>query len=524
MKRMKQYIIILIAFVMIATFTKCEDAWEQHYGTDIETVDKCVWEQIKLNPGYSSFVEYMETYNIDSLFDSNDVYTLFVPTNDAFNNFLENNQVERNSIEYHILRYYIQPNNQFGKRKIQTLMLKFADFENSNSQYFFDNIPVTFSSPLYSNGRYFEIEKVATPKPSIYEYIEDNIPSLKKYIDELDSLVLDLELSRPIGFDDDGNTVYDSVITVINRFEEEFFPVSEEFRVMTATLAFPKQDLYNSALTEMALNLGGDYSTYEDIDEEWQFEVLIPYLLEHGVFRNMREQNEFAVDSMMNILGDSVFIFYRPEEKVLCSNGYAYNYREFTVLDSLYMSTLRFEGEKLANTIGNNRFSWHDSITVESSQTFTPRKVVNRVAPASNDTILQVDFPRDYEGQFDIEFKSPALFPRRYLVVVRTNMDYGGIYDIYVNDELVKTFDYYDFIRLRGIMPSSVSGLRFIPVQRLNKFDFWVDNITEYGRVNVRFEYKGPGEAPRKAPNQGFYIDYIDFVPEDKTHLITKNP
>ena len=144
----------------------------------------------------------------------------------------------------------------------------------------------------------------------------------------------------------------------------------------------------------------------------------------------------------------------------------------------------------------------------------------DNVGTASNDSILKVIFPSKYEGVYSLEFKTEPLFPRRYLFVVRTHMDYGGIFDIYINDVLVKTFDWNDFKKSRGIITSSVEGVRFIPDGRFNKFDFWVDNITEYGKAKVRLEYKGPGTLT----NNGLVLDYIECVTEDMIDKITKNP
>ena len=326
---MKRYINILIVAIIAISFAACDDKWGEHYGIIPETVDASVWDEIKKDHSLSTFVSYMLEFKLDSIFDYTDVYTLFVPTNEAFEAYMQQNEVTDTTISFHILRHFIQPNNILGTKKIQTILFKFAQFENTNGQTFYDGIPLDYTSPLFNNGRFFKMSQVATPDPSLYEYIAKNIPVLRNYIDKQDSIVLDKELSKPIGFDDEGNIVYDSVVTIINLFEEEFFEVSEEFRVRTATLAFPKQDLYNNALTQMALNLGGDYNSYNDISLEWQEEILIPYLLEHGVFQNMREIGEFATDSMKNILGDSVFIFYRPTDKVVCSNGYAYHFTNF---------------------------------------------------------------------------------------------------------------------------------------------------------------------------------------------------
>lgn len=513
---MKKYLFISIIILFTTVLYSCEDSWGDHYGNNPETVDQSVWETIKSDGNLSKFVELVEKYKLDSIFKYNDVYTLFVPTNKAFENY--SNEVTKDVISYHIMKYFLQPKNVSNIKKVQTILLKFAQFENRNEEFFYDNIPINYTSPLFQNGRYFIINEVSTPKPNLYEYISLNNTALKKYIDDQDSIVLDKELSTPIGFDELGNTVYDSIIDVINNFEEEFFQVSEEFRLKTATLVFPKQDIYNNALTEMALKIGSGYNSYTDIAEEWQQDVLIPYLLKTGVFENQLELSEFSEDTIINILGEAVYIDYNPTNLTYCSNGYAYDYAQFTIADSLFLNPLRTEGESLLKFKGQNTYAWLEDVLVTSDQVFKPN--ADFVNTASNDSILRVEFPSGYNGTYILEFNSEPLFPRRYLFVVRTNMDFGGIYDIYVNDELVKTFDYADYLKQKGIIQSTVEGLRFIPDGRFNKFDFWVDNITKYGKAKIKFEYKGPG----KARYNGLMIDYISFVPEDKTETITTNP
>lgn len=514
---MRKHIFILLIFLVIG-FTGCQDAWNEHYGLKTETVDQNVWDAIQTDSDLSQFVQFVKDYQLDTLFAYNDVFTLFVPTNEAMSDYLLGDTIGKSVIAYHILKYFINPVNISGIRKVQTLMLKFAQFENTDDLYSYDDIPVSFTSPMYTNGRYFIIDGVAKPKPSLYEYISANNQALKKYIDSQDSIALDKELSVAIGFDEDGNTIYDSVITVINLFEEEYFKVSEEFRVKSATLVFPKQDLYNTALTNMALKLGGTYSTYNDIAADWQQDVLIPYLITNGIFRNMLGPEDFLVDTMLNIIGDSAAINYTPVEQTLCSNGYAYNYDAFEIPDTLFMTSLRTEAESFLKTKGTDIFTWSDSVTVVSDETFTPDG--DYVKGTSNDSIFKVQFTTDYTGAFSLEFKTEPLFPRRYLMVVRTHMDFGGIYNIYVNDLLVKTFDYYDFTTLKGIIPSAVDGIRHIAVGRYCKFDFWVDNISEYGKARVRFEYTGPSSVKYN----GLLLDYVECVPESQVQTITNNP
>jgi hypothetical protein len=515
---MRKHFLYFIFILGVAGIFGCEKYWDSHYSVQTETVNHSVWDSLKSNTNVSMFVELLEKYHLDTLFNYNDVYTLFIPNNEAIASYLKHDTIGEAVISYHILKHYIHPGNMSDKRKIQTLMLKFAQFERNGDQYLFDGIPVSYTSPLFENGCYYIIDDVATPKPSLYEYIELNNLALKKYIDDQDSIILDKELSKPLGFDAEGNTIYDSVITVINLFEEEYFEVSKEFRLKTATLVFPNQEIYNNALTEMALKLGGTYTSYEDISEEWQQDILIPYLLNNGVFENMLEPSDFFADTLINIIGKDVKILYQPVDKTICSNGYAYNYPFLEIPDTLFMSPLRKEGESFLKSIGKDRFAWSDSIAINSDQTFVPD--ADYVVDASNDSIFKVQFPNKYIGKFNLEFKTNPLFPRRYLMVVRTHMDFGGIYDIYVNDVLVKTFDYNDYVKYKGILPSSVEGIRFQPVGRYNKFDFWVDNISKYGRARVRFEYKGPSTAKYN----GLLIDYVECVPETETENITENP
>ena len=55
----------------------------------------------------------------------------------------------------------------------------------------------------------------------------------------------------------------------------------------------------------------------------------------------------------------------------------------------------------------------------------------------------------------------------------------------------------------------SVTGARYIPDGRFNSFDMYVNNINEYGKAKIRFEYKQPGNVL----TNGLVIDYIDFLP-----------
>jgi hypothetical protein len=510
-------VIYIIGILFLLGFVGCSKHWEEHYNDIPETVDKSVWDAIKANSNYSEFVKAAEQYQLDTMFTYSNVYTVFVPTNEAFASFSANNkELTRQLVVYHFAQFFVQPSSITGKKKLQTITDKFSLFENNAGDFTFDGIKINFESPLYRNGKYFEIDEVAVPKPNLYEYFANQNEAFKQFVLRKDSVILDLEKSKPIGFDENSNTIYDSVIIIYNRFEEEYFDIREEHRAKTATLVLPSQAKYNAALDQMAVTLNAGFSGHQDIPLDWQVGVLMPHLIDHGMFSNMREVAEFPVpallpDTMKNILGDSIMVNYVPVDKVLCSNGYAYDYKNFVIPDSLFMSRTRNEGEWLIKEVGSNKYNWRKHVTVSMSDPYNPQGTYG-LNTLSNDSLFSITFDKGYAKDFSLEFNVKSLFPRKYLMVVRTNMYNGGVYDIYVNDVKVKTLDWNDYAARRYSLPSVTGKKIFSSTNNYNRFDCWVDGvIKDYGEVRVKFVYKGPS---KNLTNNGLVIDYIDFVPE----------
>jgi len=504
----------IVVMFFLTGLVGCNQLWEEHYGVTSVTIDQNVWDALQSESEVSSYLEELKNFSYDTLFETTNIFTLFVPTNAALEAYKSNNEVDRMLLDYLITPHFVQSESIKSKRKVQTLGNKFILFENLNNVLKVDETQIIMESPLYRNGKYYIIDEVAAAKPNLYEYYAVENPILKDYIDKQDSLILDKEKSDPIGFNENGQIIYDTVANIYNRFEDLYFPVRHESRFETATIIFPKSEDYNNALTDMALTLNADgVQDYRDIPLDWQNRILMPFLLKQGIFENMREPEEFkrppfsAELLLKNILGDTIPITYTPVDKALCSNGYAYNYESFYIPDTLYMNPTVLEAESLLRQTGVNKFTWIESVNAQSDQSFIPERI--KTNGASNDSILSLLFPQGYEGSFSVEFNIPAQFPRDYILLVQTNMYYGGIYDIYVNDALAGTFDYYDFIRFQGYNYSSVTGERYFPKGNFNKFDVLVDNLTEYGPVKIKFVYTGPGASF----DNGFIVDYFSLKP-----------
>ncbi len=508
----RTYTISLIVTLFLLA-TACDPGWKEYYEDYPETVNKKVWDELKNDQGVSLFIGLLEEYEYDTLFNSDIDYTLFIPGNEALESYLAQHEVTDYYLGYHLSPLIIQSGNlSASERLVQTLSKKYIRFQRNGAAVIIDGVPAAYESPLFLDGKYYVLDNVIEPLPNLYEYFKVTNSVLSDYIDTQDSIILDKSLSIPIGFDDFGRTIYDTVSDVINIFEEEYFPVKHEDRSVFGTIVFPKAEDYNQALNTIADQLGPSIVDYHDIPLEWQQEVLLPYLFKKGIFLNKIEQVAFPKkieskkNKMLNILGDSIVIDYIPTEKAECSNGYAYNYTDFSIPDELYLGTVKFELETLLDETGINRFAWNEAVQIESDLSVLPKQVY--INTASNDSLIRVEFPKKYNGTYSVQFKGPRLFPRKYLMVVSTNMDYGGIYDIYVNGELVTTFDYTDFLLYRGVI-YGVTGERYLPDGRYNKFDMLLENIDSYERVDIKFEYMGPGNVA----NNGLVLDVLEFIP-----------
>jgi hypothetical protein len=536
---------ILITVVLVGLFGCSEKNWDDHYKTPPATINSNVWDAIKGKSELSNFVAYVKKYKLDTLFTGSNVYAFFIPNNAAMDQAMGSDTIGVRDISYLISKHFVESSDIQGKRKIQTLHFKFATFENINGKLLFDGVQLKFESPLYRNGKYFVMDQMARPKPNLYEYFATNVPALKNYIDSRDSIIIDPR-SIALGFDKNGKTIYDTIAIKYNTFElgvinkagyivkKGWFEVTKEFRAKTATFVYPKLEKYQNALTQMAQNLGGNYHDYKDIPMPWQNDVLIPFLLKHGTFLNMLEASEIQDTNtvayhrnlrkytMKNIQNDSIVVSYKAVDPYLCSNGIAYDYENFSVPDTLYSGSTKFEGEWLDLKIGSNKYKWKESLVTVTPSPYEP--VTNLVKGASNDSVLTVTFAKGYKGPYNLQFQTRNLFPRKYRMVIGTNMDLGGIYDIEVNGIVIRTFDYYDYVQTRGII-NSVERVtpvkKFSPNGRYNRFDCYVEDpvtkndlITEYGKATLNIVYKGPARGALPGSNvPGLSIDYIEFVP-----------
>ncbi|MCP4312464.1 MAG: fasciclin domain-containing protein [Bacteroidetes bacterium] len=504
---------LLLGIMLIQS---CNPPWEDHYTSQEDQINMKVWDAVKENPDYSTFVSLIETEGLDSLFQAERVYTLFVPTNEAFSALSDTTTMMQTLLRYHIIQSIFMDKSVQNWRRMLTSSGKFALIERVAEGYTFDGSPMEYASPLYLDGKYYEISQVAVPKRNLYEFTAQNSYVLKEYIDSKDSIFLDRSLSTPIGFDDLGNTVYDSVFGMVNLFEDEFFPISKEFRDKNATFILFTQEQYDLALDDMAARLGGSITDHEDIPATWQNNVFLPTVTENAMFDGILSYEKLEAGRVKNIKGDTVVVEAEkidPDSRTICSNGVGFLYRDFTIHDTLFRGSVVREGEDMISEIGAGKYAWKEDVRVWGA-VIEPERLEAEVA--SGGALVNLTFVRDYAGEYNVEYTFTDLFPMRYRLEWRANSRPSGLFSVYVNGQVLEYQDkwgnVYTEFDTNDLKQSvvSVTGERFLAEGGFNMRDYWVDHITEYGDVTIRFEYKGPGANS----TNGFNIDYVKLIPD----------
>lgn len=509
MRSNRTIIFRLLTILVISLLTACS-IWEDYYGMEGDEPGRNLWESIKEVSDFSSFVTLVEDHSLDTLFESNNAYTLFVPTNKGLDTLDLSDTDPEIFILSHIVQSSILLRNAGEETKLKTLSGKFALLECDSTGYSFNMVPITSQSELHSNGLYYTLDGGSKPLDNLYQYVERVNPSLAAFIASQDTVYLDLELSKPVDINEYGEIVYDSVMIRMNLFELMYFPLSEEFRENRATLAIPTGEQYQQALDQIKsdLNLDPEY----DIPTIWQEEVLMPYILDQGIFEGMLGPEAFEKGRLKNIKGDSVSFSYSPQDPSVCSNGLAYHYDAFDIPDSLYLAGYRMEGESLIEPKGLGLYTWKDPSVVRlyGETSFAPEAQQVREL-ASNDSILYVNMGTDFNGDYAIEFKIENVFPGSYQCIWRSNPRAGGIYSVYINGELQELpfgFTEFDLKYLSGGVVSVTGSQYFYPVSGYNMLDC-LTTIEEFGDVWIRIEYKGSGQNT----DNGLIIDYVELVP-----------
>jgi len=154
-------------------FQSCTD-WDDHYDVTTDgsgASDKTLWEQISNNPKLSNFAALMEKVGYDKALSTNQSYTVWAPSNDAFDfekyNAMSDSLLKAEFLNNHIARGYHRATGEINER-VHLLNKKVMAFQG-NGRYTLGNIALDSTNMLGKNGIIHLMSSYMDFRPNFYE-------------------------------------------------------------------------------------------------------------------------------------------------------------------------------------------------------------------------------------------------------------------------------------------------------------------------------------------------------------------
>ncbi len=351
-KNIKSFkILVLLAMVSIA----CNNNWEDHYAEDNYDVPAYnIYEYLKSNSELSTFVKMIDLNGYDQLLKSAQTYTVWAPTNEALSEIdLEDSELITQIVQTHVSRNRYTTSG-VDLVDINVLSGKNVSFGIEADRYSFGKVPLAESNINTNNGLVHIIENYVPYQKNIWEFIhsDDNIDSLSNYLLENTKSTFSFELSPEIGYNEDGEPIYDSVFIQENEILSQLgaFDIEDS----TYTVIIPTDTAWREAYGRIS-----SYYVFPDIlggamrqNEKTKFNIIKDFAYRELV-EDPSDYSELTSTSN-GIYEDPEYLFDGASYYEL-SNGAAYLTDKMPFMDTLsWFKEIRIEAEQELNRENTN--------------------------------------------------------------------------------------------------------------------------------------------------------------------------
>ena len=371
---MKDCKYIIASVVVSIGLCACSDDWNSHYSKqetvvenmDIQLVDKPVSEFLQSEPEYQDMYKlFEETGVIETVKEKELLYTMMVVNNGK--------EVDAETdkaflAQSHITDAYLSPSSlQDGQRllmwngKYVNVSKPETDVTRSSVQEIYFNGAKVKRVIQTNNAFIYELEEYINTPKSLMEYLEtlpdENYSIFKQMVLARTEKKFDKGSSTPIGIDQTGNTVYDSVFTVQSQyFKDKKLDIYSE--AIHATLLVPNNDLITKALNEAHAKLDKWGLQREDsILENWIFQTA--FFKEQYEKEVFEDENKIDLYSIFDQQWRTTVNKVDVNNPVQLSNGVAYK-----------VTSLKITTNKILIWRFKERFETLDQLTEDQIKEF----------------------------------------------------------------------------------------------------------------------------------------------------------
>lgn len=435
--RKRWYILLLLLVVS----SSCKDEWDNFYGEG-EDDDRAaaakitLWAAIEQEPNYSKFKLLLEKTGLAKELDKGRILTVWLPSDNYITEdiiAMDSNDMRRFVLNHlNPLALYRTKLVDKNGLKLETLAKKYVSIAVGRDHISVDKINVSKFDLVYTNGVIHEIAGLLTPTKNVMEYLLESGEEYSVFRDSLlayNDTVFNLEDSYPIGVNEVGQTIYDSVFDITNELTGNLDFANEEGSV---TLFLPSNEDIDEMLEDLHTYFENLGLVMENKDTLACFEFLMRATFLRGEMTNTTGTKYIHTYGGKSLRLDVQILSTAYEE---CSNGIVYEFEQVRMPRDVFMKPVEYVIPTLFEVHDSVRHTYYELRNLDdplakgvlnSNETNDSQNVTDNVFADNNNKswkFLSVKADKEQyidltllERDLELNIKPAKLMPGKYLM------------------------------------------------------------------------------------------------------------
>lgn len=439
----------IIFNLLIASFflTGCQENWKDFYtekeeSETVSTATENLLEYLQEIPEYSEFVKLLETTKISEELTRNQILTIWIPTNATMPSaeIAAMSDIEKQTLCRNHINFLALYNTKLTDNKvIKTLAGKnLLIRETAVGNFSIDGKNVVKLNQKCTNGVIHEIDNWLLPQKSIFEYLLGAGPEYSMMRDSILALsdtIFKPGLSFPLGVDELGNTIYDSVFVIENSLLFGKADIRSEDEDFTFFLSSNQviENMYQK-MGDYFANSGGEF-TQSDSSKFFK------WILRSSIYDKKIDNYAGHLKSVHGNEWRTEYQLVKPGYKTQ-SNGYLYEVEKIHIPKYSYMTNIKAYPAYLldmdAETTRPNYYKVENATFFESW--VQDGRTLLRVEGNKTEPRVKFEFKTLIKDRYG-NLMDGKVLPGLYNIKASYRCYKGGKVKLSINDEEVATYD-----------------------------------------------------------------------------------
>lgn len=267
---MKKILLFLLPCILLASCSEWDDYYKEETpsanGENTTELSITMSQFFAEKSEYSAFYKLLKDVKLSEQLDRDQRLTLWVAKNDQVN---ESGLTDLDTLTmaYHMNNLSFTESELKDGLRIRTISGIYIQITRDEENKPYANESQVLESFQLTNGTVHIIDKMLIPRLNMYDYLmelDDDYSIIRDSIFQFNTLEFDRANSRPLSVDPTGNTVYDSVFIIKNKFVDSI-QFNSEFKQFTVFI--PKNNVVTECLENLKAMYAGIGQEYTPVEE-----------------------------------------------------------------------------------------------------------------------------------------------------------------------------------------------------------------------------------------------------------------